>query len=72
VKIKLVADAAGIDKNISSHDARRSCGYILLNAGVPIGVVQRVLGHSSLIQTQSSYARLLDKTIADEIKKHMK
>jgi len=72
VKIKLMTDAAGIDKSISSHDARRSCGYILLNAGVPIGVVQRVLGHSSLIQTQSAYARLLDKTISEEIKKHLK
>lgn len=72
VKLKLVADAAGIDKNVSSHDGRRSCGYILLNAGVPIGVVSRILGHSSIRQTEQAYARLLDETIADEIKKHMR
>ena len=72
VKLKIMADAAGIDKSISSHDARRSCGYILLNAGVPIAIVSRVLGHSSIKQTEQAYARLLDETIAKEIKKHIK
>ena len=69
-KLKLVADAAGIDKSITSHDGRRSCGYMLLNAGVPISVVSRILGHSSIRQTEQAYAKLLDSTIADEIKKH--
>lgn len=71
-KLKLVADASGIDKNITTHCGRRSCGSILLNAGVPISVVSRILGHSSIRQTEQAYARLLDKTIADEIKKHIK
>ena len=69
VKLKLVADAAGIDKAPSSHDGRRSCGYMLLNAGVPISVVSRILGHSSIRQTEQAYARLLDETISEEIKK---
>ena len=72
VKLKLVADAAGIDKSISSHCGRRSCGSILLNAGVPISVVSRILGHSSIKQTEQAYARLQDDTIAEEIKKHFK
>ncbi len=72
VKLKLVADAAKVDKAPSSHDGRRSCGYMLLNAGVPIGVVSRILGHSSTKQTEQAYARLLDSTIAEEIKKHIK
>lgn len=72
VKLKLVADAAGIDKQPTSHDGRRSCGYMLLNAGVPIGVVSRILGHSSIRQTEQAYARLLDDTIAEEIKKHIR
>ena len=71
VKLKLIADAAGIDEGISSHDGRRSCGYILLNAGVPWAVVTRVLGHSSVKQTEAAYARLLDKTISEEVKKHI-
>lgn len=72
VKLKLVADAAGIDKQPTSHDGRRSCGYMLLNAGVPISVVSRILGHSSIRQTEQAYARLLDDTIAEEIKKHIR
>lgn len=70
-KLKLVADSAGIDKAPSSHDGRRSCGYMLLNAGVPISVVSRVLGHSSIRQTEQAYARLLDETISEEIRKRM-
>ena len=72
VKLKIVADAAGIDKNITTHDGRRTCGYMLLNAGVPISVVSRVLGHSSIRQTEVAYARVLDETIAKEIRKHVK
>ena len=71
-KLKLVADAAGIDKSITSHSGRRSCGYILLNAGVPMAVVSRILGHSSVRQTEAAYARVLDNTIAEEVKKHLK
>jgi len=68
-KLKLVADAAGIDRPITSHDGRRSCGYVLLNAGVPIEVVSRVLGHSSISQTEQAYARILDETVVKEIGK---
>lgn len=69
VKLKLVADAAGIDKALTTHDARRTCGYVLLNAGVPMGVVSRVLGHSSIRQTEQAYARLLDETIGEEVRR---
>lgn len=69
IKLKLVADAAGIDKAPSSHDGRRSCGYMLLNSGVPISVVSRILGHSSIRQTEQAYAKLLDETIAEEVRK---
>lgn len=72
IKLKMIADAAGIDINITTHMGRRTCGYILLNAGVPIAVVSRILGHSSIAQTEKAYARLLDKTIAEEVKKHAK
>lgn len=72
VKLKIVADAAGIEKPISTHDGRRSCGFMLLNAGVPISVVSRILGHSSIRQTEMAYARVLDETIKEEVKKAFK
>lgn len=71
-RLKMIAEAADIDKAITSHDGRRTCGYMLLNAGVPIAVVSRVLGHSSIRQTEQAYAKLTDETIAEEIKKHIK
>ena len=63
VKLKLIADAAGIEKNITSHMGRRTAGSIWLNNGIPLEVVSRCLGHSSIATTQKAYARILDKTI---------
>lgn len=63
MRLKLVADAAGIDKAISSHWGRKTCGYILLNNGFSIESVAKVLGHSDIKTTQSTYAKILDKTI---------
>ena len=68
IKLKLVADAAGIDKEISSHWARRSAAMIWLNEGVPVDIVSRIIGHTNLRQT-AEYAHILDKTVIDEIKK---
>ena len=69
VKLKMVADAAGIDKVITSHMGRRSAGSILLNNGVPIEIVSRILAHSSILQTQKAYARILDETVVDAFRK---
>ena len=68
IKLKLVADAAGIDKEISSHWARRSAAMVWLNEGVPMDVVSRILGHTNLAQT-AEYAHVTDRTIIKEIKK---
>lgn len=67
--LKLVAKAAGIDKPITSHWARHTGATILLNAGVPMEVVAKILGHSSVEETRRTYAKLLDTTIADEMTK---
>lgn len=62
-RLKIVADAAGINKPISSHWARRSAGYWMLNNGAPIEVVSKVLGHASVRQTEAVYAKILNKTV---------
>lgn len=62
-RLKIVADAAGINKPISSHWARRSAGYWMLNNGAPIEVVSKVLGHASVKQTEQVYAKILNKTV---------
>lgn len=68
-RLKLVADAAGIEKNITSHMGRRSAGSIWLNNGIPLEVVSKCLGHSSLLTTQKAYAKVLDKTIVEAFAK---
>lgn len=69
VKLKLVADAAKIDKKLTSHMGRRTAGYLWLNGGIPIEVVSKCLGHSSIAMTQRAYAKVLDTTIVNAFKR---
>lgn len=61
--LKVMAQTAGVDKPITSHWARHTGATVLLNAGVDMETVARVLGHSSTKVTRSTYARLLDDTV---------
>ncbi|MCQ2975747.1 MAG: site-specific integrase [Bacteroidales bacterium] len=54
-------------KHISIHTARHTFATILLNKGVNIMVVSKLLAHSNL-QTTQIYAKLLDNTINDNLK----
>ena len=63
MKLKIVADAAGVEKELTSHVGRRTAGYIWLNGGIPMEVVAKCLGHTSVRTTEKAYARILDKTI---------
>ena len=63
MRLKILADAAHIDKPVSSHWFRRSAGMYYLNHGFPIEVVSKILGHSSVRTTQKAYARVLNSTV---------
>lgn len=63
MRLKVVAENAGIDKPVSSHWGRRTCGYLLLNHGISIEIVARMLGHSNIQTTQKVYAKILDRTM---------
>lgn len=67
--LKLVAEYAGIHKKVASHWGRRTCGMLLLNKGVSMETVAKVLGHSSIRTTESVYAKLLPETVVSEVKK---
>lgn len=71
MRLKIVADAAGINKPIASHYGRRTCGMLLLNKGFPIEIVAKVLGHSNIRTTQQAYARILDSSVEREFAKRM-
>lgn len=67
--LKIIAQAAGIDKPISSHWARHTGATMLLNEGVNIQIVSKICGHSSIRMTERIYAKLLDETVVNAIKK---
>ena len=68
MRLKVVAEYAGLDMpGISSHWLRRGAGYWALNNGVPMEVVSKFLGHASIRQTESVYAKLFPKTVAREM-----
>lgn len=60
-------DAAGID-DLVVHDLRRSGATVLLNKGVPLEVVARILGDSMEV-ARKHYAHVLDKTVAKAMRK---
>ena len=61
--LKEIQDICGITKTLHSHLARHTCGTLLLNAGVDMLTVSKVLGHSSTKTTEAVYAKLLPETI---------
>ena len=65
--IERVATKAGIDpervSKITPHTTRKSFACNMLNAGVPITTVQKVLGHTSVNTTQIFYAEVSDNTM---------
>ena len=72
MRLKVIAGAAGIDKPVSSHWGRRTCGMLLLNRGVSIETVAKVLGHSSIKTTEQAYAKMLSSSVAREVAEKMK
>ena len=69
---RILADISyelGFDKPVTFHMARHSFAVKALNQGMRLEVVSALLGHTSIISTQKSYARFLRSTIEDEAKK---
>ncbi|MEZ4904333.1 MAG: site-specific integrase [Spirosomataceae bacterium] len=69
--IKEAAQIAGIEnpEQITSHVGRKTAGTFLLNRGVPLETVSKVLGHKNVKITQTYYAELLTETIKSNFKK---
>ncbi len=59
--LKQIADACGIEKNLTFHMARHTFATtIALNNGMPMESVSKILGHSKITTTQI-YARITDQ-----------
>lgn len=67
--LKEIADACGIDKNITFHLARHTFATtVTLSQGVPIESVSKMLGHTN-IQTTQIYARITNEKISRDMAK---
>lgn len=64
--LKEVADICGIDKTLHSHLGRHTAGCYLLNKGLPIEVVAKIMGHTNTRMTRH-YAHLLRDTVFSSV-----
>lgn len=68
--LKLLAahPKVNINKKISSHTARHTFATYLINNGIPLESVSKILGHSNIKQSQH-YARILGKKVINDMEK---
>ena len=70
--LKELADICGINKVITTHTARKSYASVLYQKGVSIGVIAKMLGHTSEKTTQRTYAFLTEDNVLNEAAKILK
>ena len=64
--LKAAVTYARIDKQVTTHWARHTGATMLLNEGkVPMHIIQHILGHASIRETERTYAKLMDETIVE-------
>ena len=65
--LKEIASVCGIEKRVTSHLARHTFATTVTYAnGVSIESISKMLGHTKISTTQI-YARIVDKTVSDEM-----
>ncbi len=66
--LKEIADIAGINKNLTTHLARKTfASTIMLANGVNIAILSKILGHSSVQITLDSYATVIDELMISNV-----
>jgi integrase len=55
--------AAGLPKQVTFHTLRHTCASWLINQGIDMYVVAKILGHSTASYTVQRYAHLADRTL---------
>lgn len=66
--LKLIGEAAKIDTPVHSHLARHSFATMMLRNGAPIQNVSKMLGHTSVTQTER-YAKVLAESVRNDFER---
>ena len=67
--LKTIQIMAGIQTTMTTHLARKTfASYLIGVKRVRAEIVQKALGHSDIRQTLSTYARIIDTQVIDELK----
>lgn len=66
-----LARDAGITKRVHAHGLRHTHAYELMMEGVPMGIIQRQLGHLSLATTDTYLAHIAPKEVIEAIEKRV-
>ena len=72
VRLKVIAETAGINKRLASHWARRTFACIMINRGVRAETLAQMMGHSDMRTTMEFYARMKKETVVNEMLNAMK
>lgn len=68
--LKEIAILTKIDKIITHHTARKTfASTVLLYNDVPMEIVSELLGHSSIVITQESYGKVVQRKVSEEMAK---
>ena len=65
--LKTLATLCNINKNLTTHLARKTFCCLLLNKGVSINTVAKCAGHQDIKITRSYYATLQESTVIKEV-----
>lgn len=66
--LKKILPRMGISQHITFHCARHTAATLLLERGIPITTIQRLLGHHS-VRTTQLYSHITDRTVVADLKK---
>jgi site-specific recombinase XerD len=65
--IKQLGARAGIAKRVHAHGLRHTHAYELMMEGIPVSIIQRQLGHSSLATTDTYLSHIAPQQVIDAI-----
>jgi integrase len=64
--LKELAQVSGLELHLTSHVGRKTFGMVMLNKGISIEAVSRMLGHRYITTTQRHYAQVLEERVRME------